>query len=304
MTRPTPRATTSRLPKSARQRLERSDSTAARTSFLTVPAAYGVRAAGLEPVGDVMGCIAFRTGFEYLGSCGVKTRITVRNVVPTSDRPRVTFASSTGSGATSYLTQLSTAYRTALDRLRAEAKALGADGVLGTRLELEQHDDLREIVAIGTAVRSTGRTRPSRLFTTDLSGDDVAKLLLSGWAPATLHVAVELGLRHVDAQTVRETSAIRSNTNREVTGYTDLRQQVTQRVGEQLRRRVAGEGADGALLAELRFRQWHRHCMTLEGSGDLVGLATATGTSVVRFAAPSTPPPAPLRIMPLGRRPQ
>ncbi|MBE7189022.1 heavy metal-binding domain-containing protein [Jatrophihabitans endophyticus] len=281
-----------RLPRAARSRLARFETATAHPSFLTVPAAYGVRAAGFEAVGDVMGCLAFQTTTEYVGLCGYRG---------TGTTPRVTFPSGTGSSATSYLRQVTNAYRTALDRLRAEAAALRADGVLGVALELRRHDELREVVALGTAVRSTGRVRPDRPFLTDLPGTDVARLFVGGWTPVDLHVAVQLGLRHLDRQSALDASWSRTAANREVAGYTELRQRLTMRARDELRALAVRARSDGALLSGLDVEQWHHHCMSYGPGSDLVGLATATGTSVARFATASAPAPRPLSVLPVGR---
>jgi uncharacterized protein YbjQ (UPF0145 family) len=76
--------------------------------------------------------------------------------------------------------------------MEAEADALGADGVVGVRLEYRSYtwaDDLLEFVAIGTAVRSTRggnwRTPSGRAFTSDLCGQDMWTLVRSGHAPVS-----------------------------------------------------------------------------------------------------------------------
>src|SRR5262249_5467397 len=67
----------------------------------------------------------------------------------------------------------------AMKRLEAEAEALGADGIVGVRLEVGRYswaDELAEFLAIGTAVKSrdgeSHRTPAGKPFTSDLSGQD------------------------------------------------------------------------------------------------------------------------------------
>ena len=53
----------------------------------------------------------------------------------------------------------------AMTRMEEEADSLGADGIVGVRLEVERHEwgaDLAEFIAIGTAVKHAERRAPSR----------------------------------------------------------------------------------------------------------------------------------------------
>lgn len=295
MTVPLSRRMTPGLPRSGQRRLERSAQATSATSFLSVPSAFGLRAVGFEPVGDVMGCIGFQVTHQYLGSCGS------RNL----SKPVITMVGSGTSRHSSYLRQLRGAYTTALSRLCSEATAMGADGVVAIDLSVRQHDQLHEIVAVGTAVRSRGRTRPKRLFTTDLAGDDVAKLLLAGWTPVELHTAVQIGLRHNDWRTLGQSNPPpRTRLNVEVTGFTELRQRVVAGARSQLAAAVAKSGATGALLSRLETSHWHHECMQQAvggASGDLAVQAIAIGTSVVRFRSDREAAPTPLTILPVTR---
>src|SRR6202046_608558 len=74
----------------------------------------------------------------------------------------------------------------AMTRMEAEAAALGADGIVGVRLEIEFKEcgaDLAEFIAIGTAVKAdqthvrtpdgfSWRNNKGQPFTSDLSGQD------------------------------------------------------------------------------------------------------------------------------------
>ncbi len=81
----------------------------------------------------------------------------------------------------------------AMTRMEEEADALGADGVVGVRLDIGRYDwgaDLAEFIAVGTAVRHAGgelhRAPNGRPFTSDMSGQDFATLLRAGYRPAGL----------------------------------------------------------------------------------------------------------------------
>jgi uncharacterized protein YbjQ (UPF0145 family) len=85
----------------------------------------------------------------------------------------------------------------AMTRMEAEAAALGADGIVGVRLDIEFKEfgtDLAEFIAVGTAVVAdeahsktpdgfTWRNNKQQPFTSDLSGQDFWTLLAAGYAP-------------------------------------------------------------------------------------------------------------------------
>jgi uncharacterized protein YbjQ (UPF0145 family) len=81
----------------------------------------------------------------------------------------------------------------AMSRMQEEAQELGADGVVGVRLDFtgfEGGGHVAEFLAIGTAVRARGRREPApgdvRPFTSDLSGQDFWTLLRTGARPLGL----------------------------------------------------------------------------------------------------------------------
>ncbi|MBS1090431.1 heavy metal-binding domain-containing protein [Gluconobacter sp. Dm-74] len=81
----------------------------------------------------------------------------------------------------------------AVEIMREEAEQLGADGIVGTRLEISQLADsgMLEFRAFGTAIvhaeGHSGYRRPDgRPFTSDLSGQDFALALRSGRRPLDL----------------------------------------------------------------------------------------------------------------------
>ncbi len=82
----------------------------------------------------------------------------------------------------------------AMTRMEAEAEALGADGIVGVRLEIEFKEfghNLAEFIAVGTAVvgeeppatGGTWRNNKGIPFTSDLTGQDFWTLIQSGYAP-------------------------------------------------------------------------------------------------------------------------
>lgn len=139
------------------------------TSDLSVDEYLLVRDAGFEPLGLVMGSSVYHVGFQY-GNWKESFELTA-----------ITAA-------------MYNARELAMYRLQAEADALGADGVVGVRLEIQRnagYGDFLDFVAIGTAIRArengaAWRTPAGRAFTSDLSGQDFWKLRKAGYVPVQL----------------------------------------------------------------------------------------------------------------------
>src|SRR5438105_12652094 len=78
----------------------------------------------------------------------------------------------------------------AMTRMEEEADQLGADGIVGVRLDIGRYEwgeNLAEFIAIGTAVKHREgvlhRAPSGRPFTSDLSGQDFWTLLNTGYRP-------------------------------------------------------------------------------------------------------------------------
>jgi uncharacterized protein YbjQ (UPF0145 family) len=153
------------------------------TSDLTVNEFLLVREAGFLPLGLVLGSSIYHVGIQ-VGRWGKNMEL------------------DTLSQAMYHAREL------AMTRMEAEADALGADGIVGVRLEIEFKEfgnDLAEFIAVGTAVKSeqAGKWRndEGKPFTSDLSGQDFWTLLQSGYAPLGMvmgscvyHIAHQRGL--------------------------------------------------------------------------------------------------------------
>src|ERR687883_536321 len=115
------------LPPVAAERMTRFARSGLRTSLLTVPGAAGVQSVGLDPVGEVMGCIVEHIGWSGFGGCGYL------------GGPTVTSSGSRGFvGFGPYVDALYHGYGTALGRMLEETAAMDADGVVGVRLSVSQ----------------------------------------------------------------------------------------------------------------------------------------------------------------------
>jgi uncharacterized protein YbjQ (UPF0145 family) len=159
------------IPESGRQRIARMKQDVARgffTSDLSVNEFLLVKQSGFEPLGLVLGSSIYHIGFQQ--------------------------AMWNQSQEMGVLTQaMYHARELAMTRMEEEADQLGADGIVGVRLEIGRYQwgaDLAEFIAVGTAVKHRAgelhRAPNGRPFTSDLSGQDFSTLLRSGYRPVGL----------------------------------------------------------------------------------------------------------------------
>jgi uncharacterized protein YbjQ (UPF0145 family) len=137
------------------------------TSDLSVNEFLLVKEAGFEPVGLVVGSSIYHIGYQ-VGNWNQNMELQVLSQAMYNAR------------------------ELAMSRMEAEADQLGADGIVGVRLNVgfyEWGEGLAEFIAIGTAVKAregSYRTPGGKPFTSDLSGQDFWTLLQSGYAPRGL----------------------------------------------------------------------------------------------------------------------
>ena len=159
------------IPASGRERIARMRKDVERgffTSDLSVNEFLLVKESGFEPLGLVLGSSIYHIGFQQAAwnqnqEMGVLTQAMYH------------------------------ARELAMTRMEEEADALGADGVVGVRLEIGRYEwgaDLAEFIAVGTAVKHREgvlhRAPNGRPFTSDLNGQDFATLLRAGYRPVGL----------------------------------------------------------------------------------------------------------------------
>ena len=135
------------------------------TSDLSVNEFLLVRRAGFDPIGLVVGSSIYHIGYQQ-ASWNQNQEMTVL------------------SQAMYHAREL------AMSRMEEEADALGADGIVGVRLDIGRYEwgqDMAEFIAIGTAIRHRAgelhRAPNGRPFTSDLTGQDFWTLLHSGHRP-------------------------------------------------------------------------------------------------------------------------
>lgn len=266
-----------------------------RTSLLAVPEAVALGGTGLTPVGEVMGCIVEHIGWQGFGGCGVWA---TGWGMPAAG-PTVTSGSgSRYAGYRPYVDALYRGYDTAIARMVTEAQAMGADGVVGVRLTVDHMGEgNREFMALGTAVRSSGRTHLRQPFVTDLPGTDVTKLLQAGWVPAAMAFGISVAVRHDDYRTLNQAGRWAGNT--EVSGYTELVTHVRADARHRFEEHARRTGADGAVVSSMDLRIWEQE--PAENHRDHVAESTVFGTTLARFHRGPAAPTRALTILPLRR---
>jgi hypothetical protein len=224
-----------------------------------------------------MGCMVQNIGFAGYVSCGWGGY-----GVPPTYTTLCDGANSRQWGAlTPYLDALNSGYDTAISRMLTEAHELGADGVVGVSIkESRLGDGFREYMALGTAVKALGRIHSPTPFATLLTGNEVAKLMQSGWMPKAIMVAISLGIRHNDYYTMMATRSFGPNT--EVPGHTDLLNAIRNDVRRKISTYVSRIGAEGAILSDQITTEIHEMEIA-EQHKDMVGMAHLMGSAIVRF---------------------
>ena len=176
------------------------------------------------------------------------------------------------------------ARHTAIDRMTTECAGLGGHGVVGVRLSRASFPlGGLEFMAIGTAVRAPSAPYgPQVPFTSDLSGQDFAKLIMTGWVPAGLVLGISIGSRHDDRKTARQTRWRSGNV--EVVGWTELVSQSRHDARRQLESDVKRLGAEGVVIAAMQMAVRERDCPAQVGRRDHIVEATLIGTAIARFS--------------------
>ena len=243
------------VPTAGRERLEQ-NKRGLFTSDLSVSEFLLVREAGFDPLGLVVGSSIFHIGYQQ------------RSWNQSQEMDVLSQA-------------MYHARELAMTRMEEEADQLGADGVIGVRLDIGGYEwgaDLAEFIAVGTAVKHRGgelhRAPNGRPFTSDLSGQDFATLLRAGYRPVGLvmgncvyHVAHQ-GLRAAWRQIGR---------NQEMTNYTQALYEARELAMERMQSEADELQAGGIVGARIM--------QTSHGWGSHVIEFFAIGTAVVPTSA-------------------
>lgn len=279
------------LPPVAQARIARAAQDGVKTSLLPTAGAAGVVAAGFDVVGEVLGTTVMQIGWQGYGGCGWYNM-----GGGYFGQSAMVSSNSRWAGFAPYVNALKHGRDLAMSRMVQEASALGADGVVGVRLTDQRMDGHKhEFMALGTAVRSRGGVRPARPFTTDLTGQDVAKLISAGWVPAGLTYGIAVVIRHDDWRTQSQVAPFAGNI--EVSGYTELLTRVRADARREFAEHAARIGGDAALTSTLRSRMWPLEVG--ENHRDHVAECVIVGNVIARFQAGRRPTTNSLTILPL-----
>jgi uncharacterized protein YbjQ (UPF0145 family) len=244
------------LPRHAQERLAemhgRGESTQLFTSDLSTSEFLLVKEAGFDPIGLVVGSSIYHIGYQQ-SSWNQNQEMTVL------------------SQAMYHAREL------AMDRMEEEAHELGADGIVGVRLEVDHKEwgtHVAEFIAIGTAVRHRNDPRRfhnkhGRPFTSDLSGQDFYVLLRSGYRP--LGMVMGTCVYHVARQTFGNFMRNFSQ-NTELETYTQALYDARELAMERMQREAEGLSAKGIVGANIHehTHAWGAHVIEFFAIGTAV----------------------------------
>jgi uncharacterized protein YbjQ (UPF0145 family) len=247
------------IPESGVERLEQNRQ-GLYTSDLSVNEFMLITEAGFDPVGLVVGSSIFHIGIQVTG--------------PTRSRELDTLSQA-----------MYSARHLAMTRMEEEADQLGADGIVGVRLDIGRYDwgpNMAEFIAIGTAVKHRGgvlhRAPNGRPFQSDLSGQEFWTLLRTGHRPVGMvmgscvfHVGRRGPLRTI-AQTGR---------NIELPNYTQALYEARELAMQRMQTEAQELDADGIVGVSLSERShgWGSHVIEFFSLGTAI-VATEEGARI------------------------
>ena len=222
------------------------------TSDLSTSEFLLVKEAGFDPIGLVVGSSIYHVGYQQ-AAWFKNQEMTV-------------------------LTQaMYHARELAMTRMEEEAHALGADGIVGVRLDVNHKEwgsHVAEFVAMGTAVVHRNdphrfKNKHGRPFTSDLTGQDFYVLLRSGYRP--LGMVMGNCVYHIALQTF--SNFIRNFTqNTELTQYTQALYDSRELAMERMQQEAEQLGARGIVGANVheRTHAWGPHVIEFFAVGTAV----------------------------------
>jgi uncharacterized protein YbjQ (UPF0145 family) len=250
---------TAGLPSDARGRLAQNKA-GLFTSDLSVREFLLVKQAGFDPVGLVVGSSIYHIGFQQ------------SNWNQNQEMDVLTQA-------------MYHARELAMTRMEEEADQLGADGIVGVRLDIGRYEwgpNMAEFIAIGTAVKHRDgvlhRAPNGRPFQSDLSGQEFWTLLRTGRRPVGLVMGscvYHVG-RRGPLQTIGQTGK-----NVELPNFTqalyDARELAMQRMQSEAQE-LGAEGIVGVTLEE-KSHGWGSHVIEFFALGTAI-VSTGEQTTI------------------------
>ncbi len=270
------------LPAAAQARMAEIKASGTWGSALTVGEFTAIKAVGFEPAGQVFGAAVFNIGYPGGSSCPTYGEGGNRGY------GTAVYTEISGSGSSAafgpMVNAMYAARKKAIDRMSAECAALGGHGIVGVSLDIGPFPGGGvEFRAIGTAIRAPGGGRLRVPFTSDLSGQDFAKLIMAGVVPVCLVLGISIGVRHDDWLTRGQSRWTVGNV--EIGGYTELVNRTRQDARNELMLDVSRVSADGVVIQRTDLRVGEHECHGRPGAHDHVAEVTMIGTAIARFAA-------------------
>jgi uncharacterized protein YbjQ (UPF0145 family) len=206
------------------------------TSDLSVNEFLLVREAGFRPLGLVLGSSIYHVGVQ-LRRWGKSQELEVLSHAMYEAR------------------------ELAMTRMEAEAHELGADGIVGVRLEIEFKEfgeNIAEFIAVGTAVKADPDhplaepghdwTNKGKPFTSDLSGQDFWTLLQAGYAP--LGMTMGSCVYHIAHQRMGQ-SMSNAGRNIEIPQFTEALYDARELAMSRMQAEAEDYGAEGIVGVQL-----------------------------------------------------
>ncbi len=253
------------VPEHGRQRLEQ-NKRGLFTSDLSVNEFLLVRDAGFDPLGLVIGSSIYHIGVQLRGwNRNAEMDVLSKAMYDARDL--------------------------AMTRMEEEADQLGADGIVGVRLEVGRYEwgeHMAEFIAMGTAIRHregrVHRAPNGRPFTSDLSGQDFWTLLRTGHRP----VGMVMGscVYHVAHRGMLQTIA-QAGRNTELENYTQALYDARELAMERMQAEAEALEARGIVGVQLQegSHGWGSHVIEF----------FSVGTAIVEGDAPGQlEPPRPV----------
>lgn len=239
------------------------------TSDLSINEFLLIREAGFDPVGLVMGSSIYHIGFQFSG------------LFQNQEMDVLTQA-------------MYHARELAMTRMEEEADVLGADGIVGVRLDVNRYEwgeGLAEFMAVGTAIRHRQgehyRTYKNRPFTSDLNGQDFWTLLRAGYRPISLVMGT--CVYHVAHQGLMK-SLKQMGRNVEMENYTQALYDARELALSRMQAEAEAETAEGIVGGQVHESN--------HGWGSHVIEYFAVGTAITSISAEHTIP-TPTLILPM-----
>ena len=256
------------LPKDAGRRLEELEH-GLFTSDLSVNEFLLIKDAGFHPLGFVMGSSIYHIGLQ------------TRNWSKSQELVKLSEA-------------MYAARELAMTRMEEEAIALGADGVVGVRLDVNYYEfgkDSAEFIAMGTAIKAEDgrsyRNAEGKPFTSDLSGQGFWTLRRVGHIP--LGLVMGSCVYHIAHRGIGQAVTQMGN-NAELVNFTQALYDARELAMERMQSEAQELGAHGIVAVQIQERN--------HGWGSHVIEFFSVGTGVVE-AKPDEAVPAPTLVLPL-----